>query len=214
MTETDTTTRTEIATDGGSAQPSDDTKRCPNCKKPVAKVNIGSSGWYRCEFDHCPVSITNEVVRGVSLDTDDDQLVTDGGATDWYCPDCGERHRTHTDAPPTTRCYTCGDETDWQPEPPAEDRQLRADGGTVRPQWTPTADADGHRCQNCGTQVTRQFARVFGDAETDTLWHCPDCEDICYRDLKQGAGARPDYDPAVDRGQTTEHYPVFGGDRR
>ena len=48
----------------------DGTERCPNCTKPVEEVNIGSSGWYRCEFDHCPVSITNEVVRTQNTETD------------------------------------------------------------------------------------------------------------------------------------------------
>ncbi|QCW05302.1 hypothetical protein [Natrinema pallidum] len=78
-----------------------------------------------------------------------------------------------------------------------------------RPQWTPTGDASASAptCRNCGTQVTRQFARVFGDAETNTLWHCPDC--VRYRDLKAGAGARPDYDPDADRGRTSENHEIF-----
>jgi len=55
----------------------DDTERCPNCKKLVAKVNIGSPGWYRCEFDHCPVSITNEEICDVRPETDRQRGVDD-----------------------------------------------------------------------------------------------------------------------------------------
>ncbi|WP_049942179.1 DUF7563 family protein [Haloterrigena turkmenica] len=52
---------------------------------------------------------------------------------------------------------------------------MRADGGTVRPEWDPTATAtSAPRCQNCGTQVTPQFARVFGD-NADVVHACPSC---------------------------------------
>ena len=44
-----------------------------------------------------------------------------------------------------------------------------------RPAWTPqTADVSMRRCQNCDRQVTRQFARVFGD-NRDVVHACPEC---------------------------------------
>ncbi|SEW32778.1 hypothetical protein SAMN05216285_4144 [Natrinema salifodinae] len=56
------------------------------------------------------------------------------------------------------------------------DQKLVTDGGVARPSWNPTAaDADRNRtCRNCGSQVTRQFARVFGD-NRDVVHACPDC---------------------------------------
>jgi len=62
--------------------------------------------------------------------------------------------------------------------------------------WLQTVDVDGTnryevdtddvrpandcpRCVNCGNQVTRQFARVFGD-NRDVVHACPDC--ATYRD--------------------------------
>ncbi|PCR88666.1 DUF7563 family protein [Natrinema ejinorense] len=49
---------------------------------------------------------------------------------------------------------------------------------TDRPRWTPTTESTttAPRCQNCGAQVTQQFARVFGD-NSDTANACPDCTD-------------------------------------
>lgn len=50
--------------------------------------------------------------------------------------------------------------------------------------WTPassTGGAGASRCRNCGTQVTRQFARVFGD-NRDVVHACPDCS--TYREMK------------------------------
>ncbi|WP_276257166.1 DUF7563 family protein [Halomontanus rarus] len=77
------------------------------------------------------------------------------------------------------------------------------------PQWTPREPSPSPGvCQNCGTEHTLQFARVFGDS-TDTLFHCEECDNISYRDLKQGAGSDPDYDPAVDRGTASENTPIF-----
>lgn len=77
------------------------------------------------------------------------------------------------------------------------------------PQWTPGQSASsGTVCQNCGTKLTRQFARVFGD-NRDVAHHCGDCEEISYRDLKWGAGSNPDYDPETDRGSSSENAPIF-----
>lgn len=50
--------------------------------------------------------------------------------------------------------------------------------------WTPMAarsETAAPRCISCGTQVTRQFARVFGD-NRDVVHACPDCS--TYREMK------------------------------
>lgn len=50
--------------------------------------------------------------------------------------------------------------------------------------WTPMdspRDPTSTRCINCGNQVTRQFARVFGD-NRDVVHACPDCS--TYREMK------------------------------
>ncbi|WP_337653296.1 DUF7563 family protein [Halomontanus rarus] len=57
------------------------------------------------------------------------------------------------------------------------------------PQWTPGKSAANTTCRNCGTQVTRQFARVFGD-NGDVVHACPDC--TTYREMKF-AGYVPDH---------------------
>lgn len=41
------------------------------------------------------------------------------------------------------------------------------------------------RCRNCGTYVSSQFAKVFGDNE-DEIHRCIECSTL--RDLQQGAG--------------------------
>lgn len=78
---------------------------------------------------------------------------------------------------------------------------------TERPAWTPT-DSGGLSCRNCGEHVLEQTARVFGD-NRDRLWHCNSC--VSLRDLAQGAGTDPDYDPSIDRGQSSENHPIFPG---
>jgi len=47
------------------------------------------------------------------------------------------------------------------------------------------------KCQNCGSAVTEQFARVFGD-EQDRIHHCLDCPEdhIGRSELRVGAGAK------------------------
>ncbi len=51
-------------------------------------------------------------------------------------------------------------------------------------QWTPVDSREtttSPQCLNCGNQVTRQFARVFGD-NRDDVHACPDCS--TYREMK------------------------------
>ncbi|MCU4754156.1 hypothetical protein OB919_19595 [Halobacteria archaeon AArc-curdl1] len=50
--------------------------------------------------------------------------------------------------------------------------------------WTPTeSKTTGTRCRNCGTHVTQQFARVFGD-NGDVVHGCPSC--TTYREMQSG----------------------------
>jgi len=73
-----------------------------------------------------------------------------------------------------------------------------------------TLSVDDHRtCRNCGTHVTNRTIGVFG--VDGVLYHCTSCPDICARDMRQGAGKDPDYDPLVDRGDTSENHPIFNG---
>ena len=50
--------------------------------------------------------------------------------------------------------------------------------------WTPLANENrtaAPRCVSCGTQVTKQFSRVFGDNQ-DVVHACPECS--TYREMK------------------------------
>ena len=50
--------------------------------------------------------------------------------------------------------------------------------------WTPLESerqTSAPRCVTCGNQVTRQFARVFGD-NRDVVHACPECS--TYREMK------------------------------
>ncbi|MFP8953061.1 hypothetical protein ACLI4Z_08835 [Natrialbaceae archaeon A-arb3/5] len=49
----------------------------------------------------------------------------------------------------------------------------------------------GARCRNCGTHVTQQFARVFGD-NGDVVHGCPAC--TTYREMQSG-----DHLPAAEQ---------------
>ena len=52
------------------------------------------------------------------------------------------------------------------------------------PRWAPIESARATaapRCRSCNTQVTRQFARVFGD-NRDVVHACPECS--TYREMK------------------------------
>lgn len=77
-----------------------------------------------------------------------------------------------------------------------------------------TLSVDSHRtCRNCGTHVDKGTIRVFG--VDGVLYHCTNCEspEIYWRDMRQGAGKDPDYDPLTDRGRSSDNHPIFpGGD--
>ncbi|WP_081655485.1 DUF7563 family protein [Halopiger goleimassiliensis] len=50
--------------------------------------------------------------------------------------------------------------------------------------WRPMESSTaGPRCRNCGTHVTQQFARVFGD-NGDVVHGCPSC--TTYREMQSG----------------------------
>lgn len=50
--------------------------------------------------------------------------------------------------------------------------------------WKPMESSSaGARCRNCGTHVTQQFARVFGD-NGDVVHGCPAC--TTYREMQSG----------------------------
>ncbi|AGB16210.1 hypothetical protein Halru_1603 [Halovivax ruber XH-70] len=50
--------------------------------------------------------------------------------------------------------------------------------------WTPMeSSGTGTRCRKCGTHVTQQFARVFGD-NGDVVHGCPAC--TTYREMQSG----------------------------
>ena len=45
----------------------------------------------------------------------------------------------------------------------------------ARSTWDPMKDKDLVTCQNCGNKVSRQYVRVFGEAN-DRLQHCYACK--------------------------------------
>nr|WP_207891150.1 hypothetical protein [Natrarchaeobius chitinivorans] len=57
---------------------------------------------------------------------------------------------------------------------------MRSTQQNWRPMESSTA---GARCRNCGTHVTQQFARVFGD-NGDVVHGCPGC--TTYREMQSG----------------------------
>lgn len=46
------------------------------------------------------------------------------------------------------------------------------------------------KCSGCGSFVTKDFARTFGDSD-DTVHACPECTD--WTPIKNGAAAKPDF---------------------
>lgn len=75
-----------------------------------------------------------------------------------------------------------------------------------RPLWSP--DATTHECRGCGSHVTPQMVRGYGTND-GRLFACTNCSTP--RDLRQGAGKDPHYDPERDRGQSTAsgYHPIF-----
>ena len=57
-------------------------------------------------------------------------------------------------------------------------REIRTDGGTPQTarssHWRPRSEREQTTCQNCGSKVSRQFARVSGDND-DVPHACPEC---------------------------------------
>lgn len=45
-----------------------------------------------------------------------------------------------------------------------------------------------HECKQCGSFVTADFVRVFGN-NSDQVFGCPDC--MTYADLIEGEGSKP-----------------------
>lgn len=62
------------------------------------------------------------------------------------------------------------------------DDKLVTDGGVTV--WNPGGDDTRRLCQNCGTRVTLQFARVFGDND-DIVHACTNCS--TYREMHRNA---------------------------
>lgn len=83
------------------------------------------------------------------------------------------------------RAYVPAERADDESE---ETQRLMTDGGTRRRDrsgWNPpVADTVAPRCRNCGSQVTKRFARVFGDND-DVVHSCPECG--TYADMPRGA---------------------------
>ena len=94
-----------------------------------------------------------------------------------YCPD--GYHAVSTASSPdrsTTTEPPGGEPIDTRPStPPMNPNQH---------DWTPMESSTaGARCRNCGTHVTQQFARVFGD-NGDIVHGCPSC--TTYREMQSG----------------------------
>lgn len=78
-----------------------------------------------------------------------------------------------------------------------------------RPSWNPTpTDGTHSHCLGCGEHVQPGTIRIYGTND-GRLFACIQCSTP--RDLRQGAGMNPDYDPAEDRGETSDKLPVFNG---
>ncbi|ELZ08484.1 hypothetical protein C479_14133 [Halovivax asiaticus JCM 14624] len=70
------------------------------------------------------------------------------------------------------------------------------------------APADGSTCRNCGNDVTKQFARVFGDND-DVVHRCPECDN--YRRMSRASGAGKSLEGHPDPETTAGHH---GNDAR
>lgn len=93
--------------------------------------------------------------------------------------------------------------TDFITEQTVDSESLREqalDGGARyrSPPTTQASDAgedlatSKHECETCGSTVAPAYHR--GNSDNDgVLWHCLNCEHINQTDMKNGAGAKPDY---------------------
>lgn len=91
-----------------------------------------------------------------------------------------------------------------------DDSDLVTDGGVDRARWTPYGVSSSNQCLGCGAHVTPSLVRGYGTND-GRLFACLECSTP--RDLRQGAGRDPDYDPETDRGRSTAsgYHPIFGG---
>lgn len=70
-----------------------------------------------------------------------------------------------------------------------------------RCQRLPVDDASPGECQFCGTAVSKQFRRVFGD-NVGRAHACHECS--TQRELYEGAAAQADHTPdSIERGHTS-----------
>jgi len=53
---------------------------------------------------------------------------------------------------------------------------------------TPSQEGTMHECKQCGSFVTTDFVRVFGN-NRNQVYGCPDC--MTYADLIEGEGSKP-----------------------
>ena len=58
-----------------------------------------------------------------------------------------------------------------------------------------------HDCQNCGSTVTRNYHRCNSDNQ-GILWHCINCPTVNQSDMKNGAGAKPDFEARISNHQS------------
>ncbi len=64
-----------------------------------------------------------------------------------------------------------------------------------------------HECENCGRTVTPTYHRGNSD-NNGVLHHCKWCPTINQTDMKNGAGAKPDYEARI-----SDHHTRTGGVR-
>ena len=93
----------------------------------------------------------------------------------------------------------------------SDDDDIRTDGGVENRAPVQFVDATpNNECLGCGAHVTPQTVRGYGDNDGN-LYACNQCSTP--RDLRQGAGKDPDYNPERDRGRASVsgYHPIFPG---
>jgi len=87
--------------------------------------------------------------------------------------------------------------TEREPQSDAEpsvDGELSGDTPAEKPAWSPQPDSDDpedNRCKGCGSFVTTEFARVFGNNH-DEVFGCLEC--MTGTEVKQGGARARDVD--------------------